>query len=409
MEINERKRLIIDLAEQKNHHVEAAAAALDKGDKETYNSEMTKARNIAEDIRNHQAIIVEQEAQIIAREPDPQVMKDVVAERVNALRAGRSIQLSTTEVIRGLRNSTLAASGSIVEPVGAGSEIHDPIASRASSIVDQVKTIDLSGQSGWQEPYVISEMEAQAGKIATVAGTARTATDPTFGVACINPYELSVTSFVDRNISRLSPAAYNEKVMTMAMNSLRRKLGTMIVNGDGEATPVMYGFKTAKNKAGANIFATADVSATVNENLLDTLFYAYGNDDAIGENGRVMLSKADLKAIGSLRNANKERVFKIRPDAGNPNTGVIDDGGVAIPYTIVNGIGNLTGSSANALSMVYGDPQNYLLGLFGNFTIRIDESVKAVERMVAVLGDVVVGGNLVVDKGMVVAKTKANG
>ena len=53
--------------------------------------------------------------------------------------------------------------------------------------------------------------------------------------------------------------------------------------------------------------------------------------------------------------------------------------------------------------MLYGDPANYELGLFGDYTIRVDESVKAVERMTTILGDAFVGGNLVVDKGFVVA------
>jgi len=59
--------------------------------------------------------------------------------------------------------------------------------------------------------------------------------------------------------------------------------------------------------------------------------------------------------------------------------------------------------------MVYGDPQNYELGLFGDYTVRVDESVKAVERMLTVLGDAMVGGNLIVDKGFVVATLPANG
>ena len=66
----------------------------------------------------------------------------------------------------------------------------------------------------------------------------------------------------------------------------------------------------------------------------------------------------------------------------------------------------LSGAAAGASAvqtMVYGDPLNYELGLFGDYSIRVDESVKALERMVAILGDVFVGGNLVVDKGFVVA------
>ena len=57
--------------------------------------------------------------------------------------------------------------------------------------------------------------------------------------------------------------------------------------------------------------------------------------------------------------------------------------------------------------MVYGDPTNYELGLFGEYTVRVDESVKAVERMLTILGDAMVGGNLIVDKGFVVATVAA--
>ena len=109
-----------------------------------------------------------------------------------------------------------------------------------------------------------------------------------------------------------------------------------------------------------------------------------------------------------MRNTNQERVFKIRPDGGNPNTGVIEDGGVIVPYTIVSALTTLNGNTAkSAQTMVYGDPLNYELGLFGDYTIRVDESVKAVERMVAILGDAMVGGNLIVDKGFVVGTTPA--
>ena len=65
-----------------------------------------------------------------------------------------------------------------------------------------------------------------------------------------------------------------------------------------------------------------------------------------------------------------------------------------MPYTIVSGVGDS--------KLLYGDPANYLLALFGQYVIRVDESVKAVERMNAILGDAFVGGNLVVDKGFVV-------
>ena len=60
-------------------------------------------------------------------------------------------------------------------------------------------------------------------------------------------------------------------------------------------------------------------------------------------------------------------------------------------------------ASAVTPTMIYGDPANYLLGLFGGFTIRIDSSYKAAERLDTILGDVMVGGNVIVDKGFVIA------
>ena len=85
-------------------------------------------------------------------------------------------------------------------------------------------------------------------------------------------------------------------------------------------------------------------------------------------------------------------LFKITP-AGNGNTGMISDGGVQIPYVLVP---DLTDGD-----LIYGNPLHYLLGLFGDYEIRIDESVKAVERMHTILGDVAVGGNVVEHQGFV--------
>ena len=82
------------------------------------------------------------------------------------------------------------------------------------------------------------------------------------------------------------------------------------------------------------------------------------------------------------------------------------DGGVIVPYSIASNLTALSGTtqgSAAIQTMVYGDPMNYELGLFGDYTVRVDESVKAVERMLTILGDAMVGGNLIVDKGFVVA------
>ena len=410
------RRKLIELKQQRAAQLEAAETALKAGKQEDYNSSMEQIRNMNTEIKSIQDLIEEQDRKFMEKADDPQVEKDKAGERGNALMKGEKVTFEVSEIRKalwGVNKSITLGTGTLVQPTGAGANIRDNLETTVSSIVDQVQVQDLEGMGSLLEPYVITESDAKGGKVSTNAGTARTASaDPTFGVAKIAPYELNVTNYVDRNISRLSPANYYAKIYGMAMRAMRRKLAELIVNGDGQSTPDMYGMKNAKNQAGSAIFATENLTA-INESTLDLLFYAYGGDEEIAGNARLFLNKADLKAFGQIRGtADKNRVYKIHPDAGNPNTGMIEDGGNFVPYTIVSALTALSGSTAGSSAiqtMLYGSPMNYLLGLFGGYSIRVDESVKAVERMYTILGDAMVGGNLVVHNGMVVGTLAATG
>ena len=410
------RRKLIELKQQRAAQLEAAETALKAGKQEDYNSSMEQIRNMNTEIKSIQDLIEEQDRKFMEKADDPQVEKDKAGERGNALMKGEKVTFEVSEIRKalwGVNKSITLGTGTLVQPTGAGANIRDNLETTVSSIVDQVQVQDLEGMGSLLEPYVITESDAKGGKVSTNAGTARTASaDPTFGVAKIAPYELNVTNYVDRNISRLSPANYYAKIYGMAMRAMRRKLAELIVNGDGQSTPDMYGMKNAKNQAGSAIFATENLTA-INESTLDLLFYAYGGDEEIAGNARLFLNKADLKAFGQIRGtADKNRVYKIHPDTGNPNTGMIEDGGNFVPYTIVSALTALSGSTAGSSAiqtMLYGSPMNYLLGLFGGYSIRVDESVKAVERMYTILGDAMVGGNLVVHNGMVVGTLAATG
>lgn len=410
------RRKLIELKQQRAAQLEAAETALKAGKQEDYNSSMEQIRNMNTEIKSIQDLIEEQDRKFMEKADDPQVEKDKAGERGNALMKGEKVTFEVSEIRKalwGVNKSITLGTGTLVQPTGAGANIRDNLETTVSSIVDQVQVQDLEGMGSLLEPYVITESDAKGGKVSTNAGTARTASaDPTFGVAKIAPYELNVTNYVDRNISRLSQANYYAKIYGMAMRAMRRELAKLIVNGDGQSTPDMYGMKNAKNQAGSAIFATENLTA-INESTLDLLFYAYGGDEEIAGNARLFLNKADLKAFGQIRGtADKNRVYKIHPDAGNPNTGMIEDGGNFVPYTIVSALTALSGSTAGSSAiqtMLYGSPMNYLLGLFGGYSIRVDESVKAVERMYTILGDAMVGGNLVVHNGMVVGTLAATG
>lgn len=408
------RRKLIDLKTQRTALLEAAETLLKEGKREDYRAQMEKIANMNAEIKDLQDLVQEQDRKFLDAVPDRGEEKDKALERAEVLKKGGEVKFSAKETIRDVYQASkqiTLATGTIVQPTGAGANIRDPLGNVVSSIVDEVYVQDLTGMGAFLEPYVISEVDAKGGKVATTAGTARTvSTDPKFGVAKISPYELTVTSYVDRNISRLSPASYYEKIRTMAMRAMRRKLSELIVNGDGQGSPDMFGIKNAKNMAGETIFAALEITGGVTENLLTELFFAYGGDETIGANARLYLNKVDLRALGKIRGTqDKKKVFSFQPDTGNPNRGMIVDGGTMIPYAINSFLTALDGAGTSAQTMVYGDPMNYELGLFGEFTIRVDESVKAVERMYTILGDAMVGGNLVVDKGFVVATTPAGG
>lgn len=387
------RREIIDLGQQRETHLNAAQNAIAGHDDAAYDSAMAEVTRLNNEITRRQNLLDEQDRNFTPASGAEQ--RDMINERVNDLRNGRDIQFTAQEIRRETNNALLVGSGQLVEPVGAGSTIHDPVGVGYSSIIDQVRVLDLTGVSAWQEPYVKSGLTAYAADPKAKAGTLRQESEAGFGVAELRPYEVTVTSYVDRNIDRLTPAAYYEKVRSMAMIALRKEIVKLIINGDGASSPLFYGIKTAKNKDGDAIFASKAIAA-LDENSLDDLYFAYGDDESIGANARLLLTKTNLAAIGKIRSeGEKTRLYKIAHAAGLANTGTIENGGTLMPYTLTSAVGDT--------HMLYGDPMNYLLGLFGNYSIRVDESYKAGERLLTILGDAMVGGNLIVDKGFVVA------
>lgn len=414
------RRKLTEKLQERTALLEKAEGLLQEGNREEYRTQMDAVKAMNGEIEEIKSLIQEQDRKFMEKAPDLAEERDKAAERGNLLMKGQEVKFSALEVSKALflsqhaaEKSVTLATGTLAQPTGAGTNIRDPLGSGVGAIIDQVYVQDLTGMSSYLEPYVISEFDASGADVATAAGTARTASgDPTFGVSKISSYELTTTSYVDRNISRLTPANYYAKVYAMAIRAMRRDTVKMIFNGDGQSTNDMFGIKTAKNVAGNAIYATKELSA-VDADLLTELMFAYGGDEMLGGSCRLYLNKADLLALGKIRGTNEERrLFDIVPDAGNPNTGTIREGGTIVPYSIASNLTALSGSSQGSAAiqtMVYGDPMNYELGLFGDYTVRVDESVKAVERMLTILGDAMVGGNLIVDKGFVVATLPKTG
>lgn len=383
-----------DLMGQRAEQLKAAQEALDSGNRLDYQARLKEAQGFNAQIDDLQAMVAEYDKYDIAHAPVFGTDRKDMEEMGRALAAHERVAFQPRDVLEGLRTNSLTFTGTLVSPTGGGSDIHDGNNAQVTTLSNQVRVETFEGLSGWEEPYLKSIQEATAGSVTTVGGTTRTASDPVFKKSKLTATEIQVTSFVDKNINRLSPANYAAKVQAYAMKALLRKCNHQIINGDAQASHEMFGIINAKNTDAESIFQTMAGITAINEDTLRDLVMGYGGDEEVYSGGRLVLTKANLDAFGKIRIAKDDnrKLYKI---VSQGNTGTIEEGGLIVPYTIASAIG------ANTLA--YGDPQTYLLGLFGPYSIRIDESVKSVERMIAILGDALVGGNLVADKGFAIA------
>lgn len=383
-----------DLMGQRAEKLKAAQEALDSGNRLDYQARLKEAQGFNAQIDDLQTMVAEYDKYDIAHAPVFGADRKDMEEMGKALAAHERVAFQPRDVLEGLRTNSLTFTGTLVSPTGGGSDIHDGNNAQVTTLSNQVRVETFEGLSGWEEPYLKSIQEATAGSVTTVGGTTRTASDPVFKKSKLTATEIQVTSFVDKNINRLSPANYAAKVQAYAMKALLRKCNHQIINGDAQASHEMFGIINAKNTDAESIFQTMAGITAINEDTLRDLVMGYGGDEEVYSGGRLVLTRANLDAFGKIKIAKDDnrKLYKI---VSQGNTGTIEEGGLIVPYTIASAIG------ANTLA--YGDPQTYLLGLFGPYSIRIDESVKSVERMIAILGDALVGGNLVADKGFAIA------
>ena len=383
-----------DLKSQRATILENAERELNAGNLNEHKSLMEKAKAMNGQIDDLDNLVKEYDRYDIAHAPKFGNDTKDMAEMGKMLIAGERVGFAADVVKQALvSNAATTFSGELVTPTGGSSRVNDGFNAQVSGLIDQVRVETFDGLSGWEESYLKSIQTATTGKPETVGGTTRTDSSPEWRKAKLLAHEVQTTAYVDRNISKLSPVAYAAKTQGYALAALRREVNKLIVNGDGSDSPEVFGLKNAKNTKGENIFDTSNVKA-IDADALRSLVFGFGGSEELAPSARLILDKVNLDALGKIKVAadDNRSLFDISLTG---NSGTIKSGGLIVPYTIASAIGSKT--------LAYGDPMSYLLALFGSYTVRVDESVKSVERMIAILGDVLVGGNLTVDKGMMIA------
>ncbi len=303
----------------------------------------------------------------------------------------------TTDAVR--RSLTLSG-GNIAQPSRVSGIT--PGQNLVSGIVDMVRVVDADGMGEDSVAYEVS-----GGQTATTKednGTATAESTPNLKIAKITPVLISTLAYVSRNIQRTTPLNYQERVSTSALNALRQKTGGMIVTGDPSAAiPEMTGIlKAAAIDAGSDI-GIAAIDATT----LRKIALSYGGAANVEGGGVLLLNKADLIAFGDIRGEKeKKAVYEIEFSENSTTTGTIKDGGLSVRFCIVDDLPALSAAETadGAYSMCYGKPLAYQLDLFGAYTVEVSRDYKFAEGLLAVMGEAMVGGNVIAENGFIRVK-----
>lgn len=298
--------------------------------------------------------------------------KEQIEERAKAFADTGKMTIENTDA-----RAVLVSSGKLATPTGV-SGINDDIGAKVSSIVDFVKITDASGMGAYKVAYQTADSAAAT----QTEGAAYNASEPTFAFVEIKPQTEAVLSYISKQARKQTPLNYQQKVNDSALVALRKRAAKIVTD-----------------KIVASTINTKLYSVTLNETALRKIAFNYGGDESIVGAATLFINKADLVTLGDVRGSDKKPVYEITPDSSNPNTGIIKDGGLSVPYCINS---NLTSGT-----LIYGQPRCFELALFSNYEINVSEDFAFDKGLLAIRGDVELGGDVVVNGGFVVASTAA--
>lgn len=269
--------------------------------------------------------------------------------------------------------AVLVSSGAIATPTEVNG-INDVVGARVSSIIDLVKIVDASNMGAYKVAYMLNDATAAT---QTTEGGAYKESDPAFDFVEIKPQTEAVVSYISKQTRKQTPLAYQAKVNESALVALRKRAAKIVTD-----------------KLVASELNTKLPAVALDEKFLRKVALSYGGDEGVVGAATLFINKADLVTLGDVRGSDKKPVYEITPDAGNPNTGVIKDGGLSVNYCIN---GNLTSGTT-----AYGQAKCFELALFSNYEIVVSEDHKITSGLLTVVGDVEIGGDVTVKGGFVV-------
>lgn len=280
------------------------------------------------------------------------------------------------------KRATLVSSGTIATPVEVEGIV--PTFNRVSSIVDIVAKKNCVGMGSNKVAYEVAIGTANA----QTEGQNITASDPTYAFVTIQPASYGILSAISNQVMKQSPLDYEGKIVDSAEKALRVKVAAVITNA-------IVGSSLLAKPAGLAISA-------IDENTLRKIAFNYGSDESIYGDAWLFLTKKDLIAFGDVRSdTTLQAVYEITPDASNPNTGVIKDGGLSVRYCLNPNLTALADASANDVCLFYGQGECAELDLFSDYEVKVSEDYQFAANMLTIRGTVDLGAAIVKNNGFV--------
>ena len=269
--------------------------------------------------------------------------------------------------------AVLVSGGKIATPTEVG-DMHDAF-TQVSSIVDMVHVEDCEGMGSYEVPYEINSSTASN----HTEGEEVSEGEPEFDFVTIMPETAAVVSYVSRKVRKLTPVKYADKVRRSALTALRKYASALIVR-----------------KIKASALTVKKQIASIDATTLRRIALAYGGDEGIEGQAVLVLNKTTLTTLGDIRGTNeKQAIYKITADPNNPNTGVIEEGGLSVKYCLNKNMAND--------ELIYGNMQCFELALFGDYEVLVAEETKITKLLLTIVGDVELGGDVVVKDGFIYA------
>lgn len=246
-------------------------------------------------------------------------------------------------------------------------------------IVDDVNAVPLTGNGTWVVAY--KKTEATAADVTDgnkIGGTASA-----YDTVTINPAEWGTYDEISRQVKKMTPINYQGAVTRSALLALRIKACDKI-------TAAVIASDLAEKK----------YSVTLDQDYLRNLVLGYKTHAGKGA-VKLYLNREDLMTLGKVRGTNEKRpLYTIRYDAGTTASGIIEEGGTAVAFRVVD---NLTKGT-----QLFGQPATIDMPMWDNYEIATNEGGELFQKnLIGVRGLQTANADVVAWHGMQVISQSA--